>query len=65
MFVFGVLYSFKYVSFSSKLYVIRVAVFTAILPLICPGGDEKGSLKSETVKCGRESQGTWTQERLR
>jgi hypothetical protein len=29
------------------------------------GGDEKGSLESETVKCGRESQGTRTQERLR
>jgi hypothetical protein len=29
------------------------------------GGDEKGSLKSETVKYGHESQGTWTRERLR
>jgi hypothetical protein len=29
------------------------------------GGDEKGSLKSETVKCGRESQGTRTREGLR
>jgi hypothetical protein len=29
------------------------------------GGDEKGSLKSETVKYGRESQGTRTKERLR
>jgi hypothetical protein len=29
------------------------------------GGDEKGSLKSETVKYGRESQGTRTRERLR
>jgi hypothetical protein len=29
------------------------------------GGDEKGSLKSETVKYGRESQGTWAKERLR
>jgi hypothetical protein len=28
-------------------------------------GDEKGSLKSETVKYGRESQGTQTRERLR
>jgi hypothetical protein len=28
------------------------------------GGDEKGSLKSETVKYGRESQGTRTGERL-
>jgi hypothetical protein len=29
------------------------------------GGDEKESLKSETVKYGRESQGTRTRERLR
>jgi hypothetical protein len=29
------------------------------------GGDEKGSLKSETVKYGYESKGTRTQERLR
>jgi hypothetical protein len=28
-------------------------------------GDEKGSLKSGAVKYGRESQGTWTRERLR
>jgi hypothetical protein len=28
------------------------------------GGDEKGSLKSETVKEGHESQGTRTRERL-
>jgi hypothetical protein len=28
------------------------------------GGDEKGSLKSETVKYGHESQGTRTRERL-
>jgi hypothetical protein len=27
------------------------------------GGDEKGSLKSETVKYGRESQGTRTREK--
>jgi hypothetical protein len=29
------------------------------------GGDEKGSLKSDTVKYGRESQGTRTKGRLR
>jgi hypothetical protein len=29
------------------------------------GGDEKGSLESETVKHGRESHGTRTRERLR
>jgi hypothetical protein len=27
------------------------------------GGDEKGSIKSETVKYGRKSQGTRTQEK--
>jgi hypothetical protein len=36
--------------------------FTVTLQVV--GGDEKGSLKSETVKYGRESQGTWTGERL-
>jgi hypothetical protein len=36
---------------------------TVTLPVV--GGDEKGSLKSETVKYGRESQRTRTQERLR
>jgi hypothetical protein len=29
------------------------------------GGDEKGSLKSERVKYGQETQGTRTRERLR
>jgi hypothetical protein len=29
------------------------------------GGDERGSFKSETVKYGRESQGTRTRKRLR
>jgi hypothetical protein len=38
---------------------------TSTVTLRVVGGDEKGSLKSETVKYGRESQGTWTRERLR
>jgi hypothetical protein len=38
---------------------------TSTVTLRVVGGDEKGSLKSETVKYGRESQGTWTKERLR
>jgi hypothetical protein len=38
---------------------------TSTVTLRVVGGDEKGSLKSETVKHGRESQGTPTQERLR
>jgi hypothetical protein len=36
---------------------------TVILRVV--GGDEKGSLKSERVKYGRESQGTQIRERLR
>jgi hypothetical protein len=35
---------------------------TVILRVV--GGDEKGSLKSETAKYGREYQGTRTRERL-
>jgi hypothetical protein len=38
---------------------------TSTVTLRVVGGDEKGSLKSETVKYGRESQGTRTRERLR
>jgi hypothetical protein len=33
---------------------------TSTLTLRVIGGDEKGSLKYETVKYGREFQGTWT-----
>jgi hypothetical protein len=36
--------------------------FTVTLRVV--GGDEKGSLKSETVKYGHESKGTLTRERL-
>jgi hypothetical protein len=39
----------------------QLAASTVILRVV--GGEEKGSLKSETVKYGRESQRTWTQER--
>jgi hypothetical protein len=38
---------------------------TSIVTLRVVGGNEKGSLKSETVKYDRESQGTRTRERLR
>jgi hypothetical protein len=38
---------------------------TSTVTLRVVGGDEKGSLKSETVKYGRKSQGTSTRERLR
>jgi hypothetical protein len=37
---------------------------TSTVTLRVVRGDEKGSLKSETVKYGRESQGTRTEERL-
>jgi hypothetical protein len=35
---------------------------TSTVTLRVVGGDKKGSLESETVKCGRESQGTRTRE---
>jgi hypothetical protein len=38
---------------------------TSTVTLRVVGGDEKGSLRSETVKYGRKSQGTRTRERLR
>jgi hypothetical protein len=38
---------------------------TSTVTLRVVGGDEKGSLKSETVKYGRKSEGTKTRERLR
>jgi hypothetical protein len=38
---------------------------TSTVTLRVVGGDEKGSLKSETVKYGYESKGTRTRERLR
>jgi hypothetical protein len=38
---------------------------TSTVTLQVVGGDEKGSLKTETVKYGREIQGTQTRERLR
>jgi hypothetical protein len=38
---------------------------TSTVTLRVVGGDEKGSLKSETVKYGHESQGTRARERLR
>jgi hypothetical protein len=38
---------------------------TSTVTLQVVGGDEEGSLKSETVKYGREYQGTRTRERMR
>jgi hypothetical protein len=37
---------------------------TSTVGLGVVGGDEKGSLKYETVKYGRKSHGTWAQEWL-
>jgi hypothetical protein len=37
---------------------------TSTMTLRVVGGDERGSLKSESVKYGHESKGTLTQERL-
>jgi hypothetical protein len=50
-----------------KLLVPRVEAGsnTSTVTLRVVGGDEKGSLKCETVKYGLKSQGTWTRERLR
>jgi hypothetical protein len=39
--------------------------FSSVVTLRVVGGDEKKSLKPETVKYGHESQGTRTRERLR
>jgi hypothetical protein len=44
---------------------VEVRSNTSTVNLRVVGSDEKGSLKSETVKYGRKSQGTRTRERLR
>jgi hypothetical protein len=44
---------------------VEAGSHTSTVTLRVVGGDEKENLKSETVKYGRESQGTRTQERLR
>jgi hypothetical protein len=44
---------------------VEVGSNTSTVTLRAVGGNEMGSLKSETVKYGRESQGTLTRERLR
>jgi hypothetical protein len=43
---------------------VEVESNTSTMTLWVIGGDEKGSLKSEKVKYGRESQGTRIRERL-
>jgi hypothetical protein len=49
----------------SRLTCVEVGSNTSTVILRVVGSDGKGSLKSETVKYGRESQGTRTRERLR
>jgi hypothetical protein len=44
---------------------VEVGSNTSTVTLRVVGSDERGSLKSETVKYGRESQGTRAPERLR
>jgi hypothetical protein len=51
-------------SFQLSLTRVEAGLNTSTLTLRVVGGDEKGSLKSETVKYGRESQGTRTIEGL-
>jgi hypothetical protein len=43
---------------------VKAGSYTSTMTLRVTGGDEKGSLKFETVKYGHESQETWTRERL-
>jgi hypothetical protein len=43
---------------------VEVGPNTSTVTLLVVGGNEKGSLKSETVKYGCESQGTQTREKL-
>jgi hypothetical protein len=50
---------------SQKFTCVEAGSNTSTVTLRVVGGDEKGSLKSETVKYGHESQGTGTRERLR
>jgi hypothetical protein len=57
-----------YKLFKSRVYLVthvEAGSNTSTVTLRVVGGDEKGSLKSETVKYDRESQGTRTPERLR
>jgi hypothetical protein len=44
---------------------VEAGTNTTTVTLRVVGGDEKGTLESETVKYGRESQGTQTRELLR
>jgi hypothetical protein len=66
--VFSVRWSVRLLCNASPLVASKVALCveagsnTSLVTLRVVGGDEKRSLKSETVKYGRESQGTRTRE---
>jgi hypothetical protein len=49
-------------SFSTR---VEAGSNTSTVTLRVVGGDEKGSVKLETGQYGRQSQGSWTRERLR
>jgi hypothetical protein len=49
----------------SKLARVEAVSNTSTVTLRVVGGDEKGSLESETVKYGHETYGTRTRKRLR
>jgi hypothetical protein len=51
--------------FNSFITRVEAGSNTSTVTLRVVGGDKKGSLKSETVKYSRKSQGTRTRERLR
>jgi hypothetical protein len=51
--------------FSSLIPRVEAGWNTSTVTLRVVGGDEKGSIKSETVKYGREFKGTRTRKRLR
>jgi hypothetical protein len=54
--------SYKYNSSATR---VEEGANTSTMTLRVVGGDEKGSLESETVKYGCKSQGTRTRKRLR
>jgi hypothetical protein len=63
--MFGVVAVIKESSFvnsSDRVSRVEAGSNTSTMTLRVVGGDEKGSLESETVKYGREYHGTRTQE---
>jgi hypothetical protein len=54
-----------YIQYTTGLPRVEAWSNTSTVTLLVVGGDEKGSLKFETVNYGLKSQGTRTRERLR